>query len=295
MSNSLSKQITDWVEGLNYRRVAFALSEAEIMFGGRIDLRTEKAYLLAILQKHIKDEEELRDLKSRVIENSVPNDCVDWVHQSKRHELWFANHPKITIAIRYYKKNISTDNLENLICNIDLFDDKINMDGYTSPIYSSLEEKRKLYADIKLDYETTLKYLKDFNWIKKDDEDLLNWCLDYLGNKHLLLRHGLTYPDSLAGKYDVIMVSIQLNEYNGSQQYNESQRRYRRLYQPLKDKMHKAWIQKKWRDKKDTESALEYILSRKQFVKMLEIADKHKSKPIDLLNDWIDAEYKKLD
>lgn len=289
MSNSLSKQITDWVEGLNYRRVVFALREAERMFNERFDLRTEKAYLLVILQKHIKEEKELRDLKSRVIENLAPNDCVDWVHQSKRYELWFENYPKIPSVIRYYKENISTYNLENLICNIDLFSSKINMDGYTSPIYSSLEEKRKLYADIKLDYETTSKYLKDFNWIKKDDEDLLNWCLDYLGKKNLLPRYGLTYPDSLAGKYDVIMVSIQLNEYNGSQ------RRYRRLYQPLKDKMHNAWTQKKWRDKKDTESALEYILSRKQFLKMLEISDKHNSKPIDLLNNWIDAEYKKLD
>ena len=52
---------------------------------------------------------------------------------------------------------------------------------------------------------------------------------------------------------------------------------------------------KKWRDKKDAESALEYILSRKQFLKMLEISDKHKSKPIDLLNNWIDAEFEKLD
>ncbi len=36
-----------------------------------------------------------------------------------------------------------------------------------------------------------------------------------------------------------------------------------------------------------------YFVEKKQLLKMLEIADKHNSKPIDLLNNWIDAEYKK--
>lgn len=290
MSNSLYKQISDWVNGLNYRKVVFALSEAKIMFRDRIDLRTDNDYLLVILQKHIKDEEKLHDFKSRVIENSVPDDCVDWVHQSKRYELWFENYPKIPREIQRYRENISTNNLKNLICNIDLFDGKIDMDGYTSPIHFSLERKRKLYKDIKLDYEITSGYLRrNLDWIKKDDEDLLNWCLDYLGKKRLLPRYGLTYSDSLADKYDVIMISIQLDVLEQILRY------HLRPHSSLGDKMHKAWIQKKWRDKKDTESALEYILSRKQFLKMLEIADKRNSKPIDLLNDWIDAEYKKLD
>lgn len=281
MSNSLDKQISDWVEGLNYRRVAFALSEAKIMFGDHIYLRTDNDYLLAILQKHIKDEEELRDLKSRVIENSVPNDCVDWVHQSKRHELWFANHEGMPDTFFNIETSISPDYFKNLICVIDLYQNKTR----NGQVNFELDYKLDIYYNAKRDYTAASHYLKHFDWIKKDDENLLNWCLDYLDNKRLLPKCGLAYPDNLADKYDVIMVSIQLNWSC-----------FRSIeWRPLKDKMHKAWIQKKWRDKKDAESALEYILSRKQFLKMLEISDKHKSKPIDLLNNWIDAEFEKLD
>ncbi|OOS23465.1 hypothetical protein [Moraxella pluranimalium] len=281
MSNSLYKQISDWVEGLNYRRIVFALSMAEIMFDERFDLRTDKDYLLVILQKRIKDEEELRDLKSRVIENSVPDDCVDWVHRSKRHELWFANHEEILNTFSNIKTDILPNYFKNLICEID----SCHRIDNCKQVDFDLNYKIYLYNKVKKDYECTLQYLKHFDWIKKDDENLLNWCLGYLDNKRLLPKYGLTYPDNLADKYDVIMVSIQLT-------WNYS---YYTEYQIFKEKMHKAWTQKKWRDKKDTESALEYILSRKQFLKMLEISDKHKSKPIDVLNNWIDAEYKKLD
>lgn len=51
---------------------------------------------------------------------------------------------------------------------------------------------------------------------------------------------------------------------------------------------------KKWRDKKDAETALEKILSRKQFIKLLEISEKQDLKPIDIINNLISEKYSEI-
>lgn len=236
MSNSLDKQISDWVKGLDYRKVVFALEVISIRFDIDIYLKPEKDYLLEVLNDYIKCEKDLRGLQGSVAINLISNDWVDWFHQSKRHELWFANHKGMPDTFFNIKTNISPDYFKNLICEIDLYHNTTR----NGQVNFELDYKLDIYYNAKRDYTIALQYLKHFDWIKNDDENLLNWCLDYLDNKRLLPKCGLTYPDNLADKYDVIMVSIQLNW--GCFLSME--------YRPLKEKMHKAWTQKKWRDKK---------------------------------------------
>lgn len=235
MSNSLDKQISDWVKGLDYRKVVFALEVISIRFDIDIYLKPEKDYLLEVLNDYIKCEKDLRELQGSVAINLISNDWVDWVLQSKRHGLWFANHQKILELCLPISGDIHPNYFKNLICKIDLVrwrpKGKIDYDA---------GRKANVYSIVKEDYESTLHYLTHFKWIKKDDENLLDWCLDYLNHKQLLLKDWLTYLDGLADKHDVVMVSIQFN-WN----YLESIEN-----RPLKEKMHKAWTQKKWRDKK---------------------------------------------
>lgn len=234
MSNSLDKQISDWVKGLGFREVIFSLEVINLMFGDRINLKTDNGYILEILKNHITCEKHLHDLKYYVKRDLVSNEWTDWVLQSKRHGLWFANHQKILELCRPIS-DIHPNYFKNLICKIDLVrwrpKGKIDYDA---------GRKADVYSIVKEDYESTLHYLTHFKWIKKDDENLLDWCLDYLNHKQLLLKDWLTYLDGLADKHDVVMVSIQFN-WNCLKSIEN---------QPLKEKMHKAWTQKKWRDKK---------------------------------------------
>lgn len=244
MSNSLDKQISDWVKGLGFREVIFSLAvinlmfgdRINLMFGSRINLKTDNGYILEILKNHITCEKELHDLKYYVKRDLVSNEWIDWVLQSNRHKLWFANQKWVLNKFYDIKTDISPDYFKNLIYKIDLSRDK----DHRGQLSFNVASKTRRYSSLKFRYEKSLEYLQYFNWIKKDDENLLDWCLDYLNHKQLLLKDWLTYLDSSADKYDVVMVSIQFN-WN----YQESIEN-----QPLKEKMHKAWTQKKWRDKK---------------------------------------------
>lgn len=236
MSNSLDKQISDWVKGLNYREVVFALYKIRLWPHTSLILKPEKDYLLEVLNEHIKYESDFHELRAAVELDLVSNEWTDWVLQSNRHKLWFANQKWGLNKFYDIKTDISPDYFKNLIYKIDLGREKDNRGQF----YFDVDFKTRRYSSLKFRYEKSLKYLQYFNWIKKDDENLLNWCLDYLNHKQLLLKHGLTYSDNLADKYDVVMVSIQFN-WNCLESIEN---------QPLKEKMHKAWTQKKWRDKK---------------------------------------------
>ncbi len=231
MSNSFDKQKSDWVKGLNYREVVFALYKIKLWFHTSLILKPDNDYLLEFLNKHIEYEADFYDLRTEVELDLVSNEWIDWVLQSNRHKLWFANQRWELNKFYNFQTDISPDYFKNLIYNIDLERKK----DYRGRLSFDVDIKTRKYSSLKLRYEKSLEYLQYFNWIKKDDENLLNWCFDYLNHKQLLLKHGLIYPDNLADKYDVIMVSIQFN-WNCLESIE---------HQPLKEKMHKAWTQKK--------------------------------------------------
>ena len=150
-----------------------------------------------------------------------------------------------------------------------------------------LEIKTKFIAFAKAKYisiKTPPKYL---SWLNISDEQQLYWAVEYLESQGLLLKPHLFSATKLKDLYDQICASI--DAIDVSDTYDRGSIRELSLYKKDKlNKMRGAWSQKKFRDKKDTESAQEYLLSRRYMNKLEKLATENGVSNVEYLKHLID-------
>lgn len=284
-NNSL-EEMEKWANKLSPRQINFALYLLDTRFRINCTINISKEYLIDILKNEmVYNGFNYEKFKLCVIEQMLSDEYVDWIFESNRAKLWFIEYIDLidlTFNIGDIRRRTRPNYLENLIFNIDCYND-------------SLSEIRAFYLKAKDNYSDSYnKTLIDFSWIKRSDEYQLDWCMGYLSDKALMPRTHLFLSDDLENKYDTIMAMIQIQIVYSSNFLYDTIPNSRTFSPTFADKMHKAWIQKKWRDKKDAETALEKILSRKQFIKLLEISEEQNLKPIDIINNLISEKYSEI-
>lgn len=178
----------------------------------------------------------------------------------------------------WFQDSVPLENLQtNAVAGFNFaLTDKVN--------YLNLAKSR--YAERKTDR-------KNINWIDKNNEDQIHWAVDYLKNNNLLLNVNgfLAYTND--DLYDFICASLDAIdtyiEFPINQQYLLSAHK-----QLIISKMRKAWSQKKFRDKKDVESAQELLLTTEYKNKLNKLAKLYNIDPIRYLKDLIDSEASQL-
>ena len=177
----------------------------------------------------------------------------------------------------------------SILQGIDTFprEDRKDRPRRTIDTTDQLEIKTKFIAFAKAKYisiKTPPKYL---SWLNISDEQQLYWAVEYLESQGLLLKPYLFSAIKLKDLYDQICASI--DAIDVSDTYDRGSIRELSLYKKDKlNKMRGAWSQKKFRDRKDTESAQEYLLSRKYMSKLEKLATENGVSNVEYLKHLID-------
>ena len=318
------KNVDTWFNKLSNRELNFIVFILSF-YGYPLLLPANRELILnSIRDMHARNYNKISNIenfcKSRIIDESL----FDWIKSDTRALLWmyaFYNYqlPFFNIPKSYVQA--SPNLLENFVYNIDaayysvqpslftpanlpsvpfgVFGVQYNLplerfyenavEGFNFALidkanYLNLSKNR--YAERKTDR-------KNINWIDKNNEDQVYWAIDYLKNNNLLLKINgfLAYTND--DLYDLICASLDIIdayiELPLNQQYSPSAQK-----QLVISKMRKAWSQKKFRDKKDVESAQELLLTVEYKNKLNKLAKLYNIDPIRYLKDLIDSEASQL-
>src|SRR5690606_12907169 len=115
---------------------------------------------------------------------------------------------------------------------------------------------------------------RDLEWLDENSEKQILWASEYLHNQGQLIENPLFIANHLSCYYANICASLDvldINTFIGRSSYKKS------LYKTdILNRMRGAWSQKKFRDKKDAETAQEYFLTRPYINKLKKLANDDK-------------------
>lgn len=148
-----------------------------------------------------------------------------------------------------------------------------------------INRARFIFLNTQTDY-------KELDWLDKSNDIQLLWALDYLKKANCLVMPPLFYPNDKKEMFEQIAASIDLisiNEKVSSGNYN---------YSPSKElflqKMRNSWHQKNFREKKDKNSALQSIMTRKEYHQLEKVSRYYGIKPLEFINQSIETEYRAI-
>lgn len=127
------------------------------------------------------------------------------------------------------------------------------------------------------------------DWLDKKNEEQLMWAQEYLLSQGLLLQPNSLLIDNLDDLYDQICASLDIIDTGLG--YNSTTYETSGMSLVKKDiirKMRGAWSQKKFRDKKDAESAQEYFLTRRHMDRLKKLASNYGVSSAEYLQQLID-------
>nr|WP_317200400.1 hypothetical protein [uncultured Psychrobacter sp.] len=154
------------------------------------------------------------------------------------------------------------------------------------------ERKSEFITYAKTDYTNCRTPNKHLEWLDKKNEEQLMWAQEYLLSQGLLLQPNSLLIDSLDDLYDQICASLDIIDTGLG--YNSTTYEISGMSLEKKEiirKMRGAWSQKKFRDKKDAESALEYVLNRRHINKLKKLASEYGVSSAEYLQQLIDEAY----
>lgn len=140
---------------------------------------------------------------------------------------------------------------------------------------------------------TPNKYLE---WLDEKNEEQLMWAQEYLLSQGLLLQPNSLLIDNLDDVYNQVCASLDIIDTGLG--YNSIRYETSGMSLEKKDiirKMRGAWSQKKFRDKKDVESALECILNRRHINKLKKLANDDEISSAEYLRKLIDDAFDKTE
>lgn len=157
----------------------------------------------------------------------------------------------------------------------------------------AVQEKINFLNQAKMVYIRVMTTRKDTKWLDKTNEDQIYWAVEYLKEHKVLIIPPSFYPSSIDDIFDQVCASLDAMDsrfYELSQPYEVSMSKYLFV-----SRMRKAWSQKKFRDRKDAESAQEYFLTRRYMNKLKKLADEYGVSSKEYLQQLIDEAYDSID
>jgi len=282
---------------LTEREVAVTLAILNQYHNDIVIIR-DKDYLLRRLQQTYLDQGLLLVLLNDVKSVLVPEESSNWITKDLRASLWFYNyyHNYLTSNIHLAHNSLS-NHVDYLITGIDCSFMLLN-----PPIYSNdseqlhiinnynfgLEYKLTVINDIKRLYHSILTERKYTDWIDINDIDQLYWAVDYLRKAGMLVQNALFLAQDNKDMFAQICASLDAIDNFHDMNYQYTPTANKRFFI---SNMRKAWSQKKFRDKKDAESAQEYFLTRRHINKLKKLADEYGVSSKEYLQQLIDEAY----
>lgn len=300
-NQSTKEQLLHKANGLTEREVAATLAILNQYHKDIVIIR-DKDYLLRRLQQTYLDQGLLLVLLNDVKSVLVPEESLNWITKDLRASLWFYNyyHNHLTSNIHLAHNSLS-NHVDYLITGIDCSFMLLN-----PPIYSNdseqlhiinnynfgLEYKLTVINDTKRLYHSILTERKYTDWIDINDIDQLYWAVDYLRKAGMLVQNVLFLAQDNKDTFAQICASLDTidNFHNMNYQYTPTANK--RFFI---SNMRKAWSQKKFRDKKDAETAQEHFLTRRHMNRLKKLASEYGVSSAEYLQQLIDEAYDSTD
>lgn len=297
---SMKERILRKIIGLTDREVAVVLKVLS-QYDNGITIIREKSYLYKRLNHIRLDSDSLLVLLNDVKSVLIPEESIDWITKDLRASLWFDNYYKKCIPNPPLSSSSLSNHVDSLITSIDCSFMSLN-----PPIHSNdseqiplinyynfcLEHKLTIINNTKMLYHSIFTERKYTDWIDISDQDQLYWAADYLKKAAILVEVPLFLAQNNEDMFAQICASLDAidNLYNINYQYTPTPNK--RFFI---SNMRKAWSQKKFRDKKDAESAQEYFLTRRHINKLKKLADEYGVSSKEYLQQLIDEAYDSID
>lgn|SRR5690606_8074573 len=300
-NQSTKEQLLYKANGLTEREVAATLAILNQYHNDIVIIR-DKDYLLRRLQQTYLDQGLLLVLLNDVKSVLVPEESSNWITKDLRASLWFYNYyyNHLTSNIHLAHNSLS-NHVDYLITGIDCSFMLLN-----PPIYSNdseqlhiinnynfgLEYKLTVINDTKRLYHSILTERKYTDWIDINDIDQLYWAVDYLRKAGMLVQNVLFLAQDNKDTFAQICASLDTidNFHNMNYQYTPTANK--RFFI---SNMRKAWSQKKFRDKKDAETAQEHFLTRRHMNRLKKLASEYGVSSAEYLQQLIDEAYDSTD
>ena len=292
---------------LTERETAAVLAVLQ-QYDNTIIIMRNKNYLdMAIRKLHMSLDKKL-DFLTDIKACLVPEEEIKWIINDQRVSFWFYH---------YYSQNIQVSLLpppyQNMINSyIDNVLTSLDCSFYTAPpvlllgtqnqpntlSYSNdriidkhnfcLLQKSIFINRAKRHYNSIRTKRESTNWIDMDNEDQLYWASDYLDKARILIKPPLFLAqnniDILAQIYASLDTIDNTHEIDSPYVMSINKKYFI-------SNMRKAWSQKKFRDKKDDESALEHILTRRHRNRLKELANDYGVSSKEYIQQLIDDTY----
>ena len=128
------------------------------------------------------------------------------------------------------------------------------------------------------------------SWIDIRDESQLYWAWNYLDKAGYLIKPQLLLAHNNADVGAQIYASIDSLDNQHDIKYSYSPTAMKKYFI---SNMRKAWSQKKFRDKKDTDAAQDLLLSKTSKKQLISLSKIYGINAVEMLSSIIDEAYKK--
>lgn len=153
---------------------------------------------------------------------------------------------------------------------------------------NSLDTKLKFYQKVQEDYATSRSITYSLGWLNRTDESQLLWAESYLNKYGIVIYPPSFIPQNNDERYEAIVNALAFRSLQMRTFLNNSH------FDTFIRSMRQAAYQKRYRDNKDSESALQYLLAKRYLNKIDKLANKYNAKPLEVLQMLIDSEYERL-
>lgn len=167
----------------------------------------------------------------------------------------------------------------------------------TSRNRNDLENKTRYINQAKKYYYQYQTPFKQLEWLDQKDEQQLLWAQEYLCLQGLLLQPELFSAETSSDLYDQICASLDVidNAVRFERRVVRNSEGMSLYKKEIIRKMRNAWSQKKFRDKKDAETAQEHFLTRRHINKLKKLASEYGVSSKEYLQKLIDEAYDSTD
>lgn len=278
---------------LTQRQVNLALNQLQNI-GRIVHLPNDLEYLNIVCNDFDLDEDARNWLIQTSKANVLPDESVNWVQNDLRAALWFDHYcykHRHKHNFNFFWGNHFSDFQSNLITSFDLT--HIYLEDYDQEIDYQIDRKRAFMNEAKELYSSIRTKPRDLEWLDENNEKQILWAHDYLHNQRQLIENPLFIASHLSCYYAHICASLDvldIDTHIAGSPYQKS------LYKTdILNRMRGAWSQKKFRDKKDAESAQEYFLTRRHMNRLKKLANDDKVSSAEYLQRLIDDAFNKME
>lgn len=277
---------------LTQRQVNIALNKLRID-GYNVDLPNDLGYLNATCNDLKLDESYRDSLAIFSKANVLPDESIVWLQDDLRAALWFDHYSYYDNKGSFQWKNYSADFQSNLITCFDLTNIRLPHRDKAKLFDYKVEWKRDFINKAKGIYNNIRTMPQDLEWLDSKNEKQILWAHSYLGTHGHLIQNPLFLCNDLSAYYMQICAS--LDALDTSNRRNSRPYKMTLFKKDVLNKMRNAWSQKKFRDKKDAETAQEYFLTRRHMNKLKKLADGYGLSSKEYLQQLIDEAYNSID